>query len=137
MTSKSPLIRCRLSNGVDAAVEFSAQDASSLATNAARAFARYVEQHGPTRYARPVSLEIQVRPIGTADASIGWYAPVRERTPVRVFVSAELLERRPPDDWTEIWTWVSNSRAGDVALDALATDVADRMRDCMGGADAE
>lgn len=125
-------VRCRLSDGYAHAVEFSAQNATTLAAGCRRAFDRYVAQRGGSARTRAtVRLELQVRPIHRADERAGWYAPVRPLAghpdapgaPVIVTVSDDLLERRPPDDWTEIWSWVQRSRAGDRALGAFVDDV--------------
>lgn len=117
----SPTIRVRLSNQLDAAVEFSAQDGRTLAAGCARAFARYVAQHGATQFGHPVRLALQVRP--TVGDPHGWVCPIRGATPVEVFVSAELLDRRPPDDWTNLWEWVVAARAHDDALGQFMRDV--------------
>lgn len=121
-------IRLRLSNGVSAAEEFSASDARSLADGARRAFGRYVRRHGPYLYGRrPVLLLLQIAP-ASEPRTVGWFAPCRPAGEavryVEVTVSAELLERRPPDDWTEIWSWCQLSRAHDRALTAFAGRVA-------------
>jgi hypothetical protein len=115
-------IRCRLSDGYAAAVEFSALDALTLAAGARRAYERYVTLHGAR------TLELQVRPIGvTGD---GWFVPVRDNLPVRVSVSADLLDRRPPDDWTEIWSWVAAARQGDRAIAQFIPAVVDQVMRC-------
>lgn len=103
------LLHCRLSDGVSRAVPFSADDARSLSAGAASAFTTF----GDSR----ATLELQVRPI-TREVD-GWFAPVRDARPVRVFVSAAILHQRPPDDWTEIWAWCVQSRAQDHALARL------------------
>lgn len=110
-----PLIRCRLSDGRAAAVEFSAQDAETLAERAARAFTRYGDDD--------VTLELQVRPAGAiADERAGWFAPVRNRRPVRVFVSRAILAQRSADEWEAIWTWVVAERADDEAFRRTLND---------------
>jgi hypothetical protein len=118
-------IRCRLSDGVAAAVEFSAQDAATLRAGCARALAQYT-----AAYRRPTArLELQVRPVPPSEWTLGWLVPMRgSGLPVQVFVSATLLARRPPDDWTEIWQWVVNTRRQDHQLDGLA----EWTRDCFG-----
>lgn len=111
------MIRCRLSDGSTDAVELSAQDGDTLADGCARAFRRYVERHGESTHGQPVTLELQVRPAGSlADERAGWFAPVRNRRPVRVFVSRAILAQRPADEWEAIWTWVAAERADDEAF---------------------
>lgn len=124
-------LRLRLSNRVNAAEEFTARDPQTLRVGVARALTRYVERHGPRWLGRAPELVLQVAPAHES-RDAGWFAPCRVRNGlpryVEVFVSDELLERRPPDDWTEIWDWCVASRAHDHALRTFARDVSNCLR---------
>jgi hypothetical protein len=134
-----PSLQLRLSNTVDRAVAFEANDPVTLAAGARAAYAEYCHQtraladlgagtglHDGLPARAPVTLELQV-----AAPDGGWDAPIRPPagTPVRVLVSAELLERRPPDDWTDVWEWCAAARAHAERLRGFSEDVA---RDALG-----
>jgi hypothetical protein len=135
-------IRLRLSNGVDAAVEFTAAGPEALRAGCADALARYCAVERATwdgvicrDYAgenMTLQLHVHCRPAQPDIAD--WSDPLRptQASPessallqaatvsggdanhqygghggayVRALVSGALLERRPPDDWSEIWEW--------------------------------
>lgn len=128
-------LHLRLSDGVSRAVPFTARDGRSLADACVSAYARYVADTTPAPRTPPV-LEIQVRPL--SDETSGWFSPCQvvnggAARYVRVYVSAAILERRPPDDWTEIWSWCEASRAHDRALSAFAR----RAAECLPPDDRE
>jgi hypothetical protein len=115
---RSPSIRLRLSNEVNAAVEFTAQDADTLAAGCERALQQFRAAYG----AGP--LVLQVRPLGSAWQ--GWFLPSGPQGPVRVLVDETLLAaRRCSDDWQHVWAWVQAERQAARDTNALAQTVAD------------
>lgn len=125
-------MRYRLSNGVSAAEEFEVASAREFAAAVAEAFARYCERQraawdGATqrvRHEEGLALELHVHDRGD------WWTPVRgpigadahamrAGRPVRVLVSAALLEQRSPDDWSEIVEWCEQAVAANRAFRGL------------------
>jgi hypothetical protein len=142
-------LRLRLSDGHARAVEFSASDARSLAAGCEAALAAYLAESRAAADAEPPRriergsecvLELHVAGRRVARDAGDWYAPSRPLRqpaldtraahvlalgePVRVLVSARVLDRRPPDDWTEIWGWCEQTARGAAALQGFARRVA-------------
>jgi hypothetical protein len=117
---RSPSIRLRLSNEVNAAVEFTAQDADTLAAGCERALRQFRAEHGAGR------LVLQVRPPGGVSGD-AWFAPIGTRGPVEILVNEALLEQRrdDPDAWRHFWTWIRTERQAARDTNALARTVTD------------
>lgn len=118
------LIRCRLTDEIHAAVEFSARDAQTLGAECERAYSRYVRRFGRSYDG---SLVLQVRPVRDTQIAGGWWCPVRRRVQWRVSVSPEILDRRSHDGWVEIWLAVVAARGADRRLGAFVDSATDNV----------
>lgn len=135
-----PTLTLRLSDGVNgASAPFTADSPAALAAGCAEALDDYCRQQraawdaGPRAIHRDSAGERVVLHLQVMGRDGHGYLPMKPPIPadapysgpaMLVEVGRRILERRPPDDWSDIWAWCVQSDAWGRAIGGLAHQAA-------------